>query len=573
LKYRFEKPVAGFLFFISGAVGLLYQVVWIKSLSYQLGNSAWSISTVVASFMLGLGIGSWYAGKKTDAMRFPFRTYGIIEIGIALFGIISLPLLNHLWVLITPLYDLSSQHPGLFMVIRLLLVFALLFIPTALMGASLPVLVVGLSRVSGFEKTVGLLYGINTLGAAAGVLLTGFLLLPKVGMKITVWIACLLGVLVGSISIVWQKYSQEQDQRSEPAGNTSKSKISWALLLIVFLSGALSLFYEMSWTRLLSPIFGSSTYAFSLILTTFLIGIGLGGLIASQQWINRWPYRRLLSVLIIATSISVLLGLWIVDYLPALFLKMAFYFKNNFSLFFLGQGLLASSLVFLPTLLLGITLPLAIIGFKNEQNSEGEAVGEIYLANTLGAIVGSLLAGFVILPRFGAQQAVVLAAVIGVLAAVLFARTNKSISDQEKNFWAIAGFMVFVLVFVFPPRINMRQLHGGVFRTIRDVNQESKVATQPSLLYLREGHGCTVTVYRSNSDTFLKVNGKTDASMHGDLGTQYLLAHLPMFFSVDPKKICIIGLGSGATLRAVAGHNVKKIDVIELESAVLGAAI
>jgi len=555
--------VAGGLFFLSGASGLAYQVAWIKLLSIQFGSSAWSISTVVAAFMAGLGLGSWWAGRRAARIARPLRAFALLELGIALCGLVSVQLLGSLDLLIAPIY--LQLDFGWFVLVRFLLTFGLLLLPTALMGASLPVLAAGMARDRSVGQVVGWLYGINTLGAAAGTLATGFWLLPWLALQRTVFVAVGVGLLVALLAYLADREPAKQAVELPEAGS---GKTSPALLAALFGSGGLALFYEIGWTRLLAPILGSSTYAFTVILTTYLIGLGLGSL-ASGRWTPQRAHRSWLALLIVITSVCVVAGLFVVNLLPALFTALAAQVGSRPGLLFAAQGLVAGALLFLPTLAMGATVPLAIAAHHAEGGDAGRAIGTIYAANTLGSIVGSLLAGFVLLPWLGVSLAMLSAGAAGIVLGVLVLLTDDDLPRARRGLWAVGGIGGALALLLLSPQVNMSQLHDGVFRRILGKRRKEHKA---DLLFAREGLTSTVTIYRNPHATWLKVNGKTDASSGEDLVTQYLLGHLPLFLCPSPQDVCVIGLGSGATVRAVAAHPVRSLDVVELEPAVVQAS-
>jgi spermidine synthase len=189
-------PGAGLLFLLSGATSLMYEVAWAKLLTLEFGSAAWSIATVVASFMAGLGSGGAWAGRRADRIRRPLRVYGFLELGIALFGMVSGPLLENIARVLDPLYGLVDGYFAFYLLAQFLLSFVMLVVPTFLMGASLPVLIVAVSREETFRRNVAVFYGINTLGAAIGTLVAGVFLLSALGIAHTIWVAVALGLLV-----------------------------------------------------------------------------------------------------------------------------------------------------------------------------------------------------------------------------------------------------------------------------------------------------------------------------------------------------------------------------------------
>ncbi len=562
---------AGLLFFFSGAAALAYEVVWVKLLTLQFGSAAWSISTVVASFMAGLGAGGAWAGRRADRIRRPLRAYALLELGIALFGVVSVPLLRNMAGILDPLYHLTDGYFALFVLLQFFLSFAMMAVPTFLMGASLPLLIVAVTEEAAFRRSVALFYGINTLGAAVGTLVAGLVLMPVLGISDTVWVAVAAGVLVAVGGYLLDLRMAPRDAVEEPLASTSGTQTPRLLLAAVAMAGCLGLFYQIAWTRLLIPVVGSSVYAFTIILTTVLLGIGVGSLLAAVPSFRESSCWRAVAVALGVGSCSVLAGLFAVNELPAMFTAMAEGTGDRTWLLFLSQGTLAASIVLVPACAMGAALPLGIAAWRNEVGSRGWAVGGMYAANTIGAIVGSVLAGFAFLPWLGATGLIRLGATLGMVVTVVLFLLDRTNSQRQRLGWA-GLFAAILAAFVFTlPQTDIKNLQRGVFRRLQASEERSPIGS--FLLYAREGTNATVTVFRTPNSTVLKVNGKADASTGGDMDSQYLLGHLPMFLHPRPQDICIIGYGSGATVYATATHpNVKVVDVVEIEQAVLDAS-
>ena len=564
--------LAGCLFFLSGAAALAYEVVWVKLLTLQFGSAAWSISTVVASFMAGLGAGGAWAGRRADRIRRPLRAYALLELGIAVYGVVSVPLMRNMAGILDPLYGLTDGYFALYLLLQFLLSFAMMAVPTFLMGASLPLLIVAVSEEAAFRRSVALLYGINTLGAAVGTLVAGMVLMPVLGISDTVWVAVAAGVLVAAGGYLLDLRIGPRDTAGEAPGPVAGAAGTPRLLLAaVAMAGCLSLFYQIAWTRLLIPVVGSSVYAFTIILTTVLLGIGVGSLLAAVPSFRESSCWRAVAVTVGVGSCSALAGLFAVNELPAMFTAMARGTGDSTWLLFLSQGALAASIVLVPACAMGAALPLGIAAWRNEVGSRGWAVGGMYAANTIGAIVGSVLAGFVLLPWLGATEVIRLGAVLGMVVTVVLFLLDRASSRRQRLGWA-GVFAAMVAVFAFSlPRTDIVNLQRGVFRRLQA--GEERAPTGSFLLYAREGTNATVTVFRSRNSTVLKVNGKADASTGEDMDSQYLLGHLPMFLHPGPEEVCIIGYGSGATVYATATHpDVTAMDVVEIEQAVLDAS-
>lgn len=562
---------AGLLFFFSGAAALAYEVVWVKLLTLQFGSAAWSISTVVASFMAGLGAGGAWAGRRADRIRRPLRAYALLELGIAFFGVFSVPILRNMAGILDPLYHLTDGYFALFVLLQFLLSCAMMAVPTFLMGASLPLLIVAVTEEAAFRRSVALFYGINTLGAAVGTLVAGLVLMPVLGISDTVWVAVAAGVLVAAGGYLLDLRMGSREATKEHRKPVASARIPRLLLAAVAIAGCLGLFYQIAWTRLLIPVVGSSVYAFTIILTTVLLGIGVGSLLAAVPSFRESSCWRAMAVTLGLGSCSVLAGLFAVNELPAMFTAMAQGTGDRTWLLFLSQGTLAASIVLVPACAMGAALPLGIAAWRNEVESRGWAVGGMYAANTIGAIVGSVLAGFAFLPWLGATGLIRLGATLGMVVTVVLFLLDRTNSQRQRLGWA-GLFAAILAAFAFTlPQTDIKNLQRGVFRRLQASEERSPIGS--FLLYAREGTNATVTVFRTPNSTVLKVNGKADASTGGDMDSQYLLGHLPMFLHPRPQDICIIGYGSGATVYATATHpNVTAVDVVEIEQAVLDAS-
>jgi len=569
--------LACLLFFVSGAIALLYELIWLRILTLQFGISAWSVSTVVASFMAGLSAGSFTGRVWADRIRRPLRVYAWLELAIALFGVLSLPLLLSLDLLIAPLYHALEGQFVWFSFARFLLAFVVLILPTFLMGFSFPVLAAGLAEKESFQRRVSWFYGLNTLGGAAGVLLAGFFLLPQLGRNGSLFVTVGAGLALAAAAFAGDKMLpaarlRRPDRGPEPPRDTAAPALD-SLVLAMLIAGALGMMYEIAWARLLAPVFGSSTYAFSIILLTYLVGIGLGGLLAAR-FAPKKAHRVGVAFCLGLSALTVLPGLSLVDQLPGWFTRLAHASGDRVWLLFLVQGLLASSLIALPTLGMGAALPLAAAGWRQRTGQSGRAIGGIYAANTLGAIVGTVLIGFVLLPRFGAARSIQLAAAAGFVLALGLLLTERCFSVDKRVGWSTAALLLGGVVFLMTPTIDQSALQRGQFRQVLGLTRKGyEIGLGGDLLYTREGLSATVSVYRDSEQTCLKINGKTDASTGQDSAAQYLLGHLPLFLTPRARQVCVIGYGSGATVRAVATHpGISRLDVVELEPAVIGAS-
>ena len=564
--------LSGLLFLLSGATSLIYEVAWVKLLTLHMGSASWSIATVLASFMAGLGSGSVWAGRRAERFQRPLLVYGLIEFGIAVFGAVSAPFLRYMSEILDPLYGLIDGQFALFLIMQFLVSFFSLAVPTFLMGASLPILITALAQQDTFRRRVALLYGINTLGAALGTLAAGLFLLPLLGIVHTLWTAAALGLVVAVGAFTLDRRSlSNTDSTPSTSKNESTSPLPHLLLWTIGLAGSLGVGYQIAWTRLLVPVVGSSVYAFTIILTTVLLGIGVGALLVALPRLRDVSYQRAVAAAMGLGACSAVAGLFAVNQLPNIFASLAQSVSNSTWLLFLCQGMLTACVLFLPACSLGAALPLGIAGWRNAARSTGWAVGGMYAVNTFGAIIGSLLAGFVLLPLIGSTMLVVAGAALGIIAAVALLLSDSR--AQRSNAWLHAGALavLFAICVATVPEIDIKHLQRGVFRGIQGGIGSSELKT--TLLHAEEGTSATVTIFRTPNSTVLKVNGKADASTGGDMDTQYLIGHMPLLMHREAQTTCIIGYGSGATVHAVATHpNITKIDVVEIEQAVLNVS-
>ena len=575
-------------FFISGMTGLIYEVLWTRRLSLIFGHTVLAVSTVVACFMTGLGLGSLIAGRLSDRRANQQRgrflaIYGALEIFIGLWAFLSIPLLNFVESAYLGLSTRGMTGSPLYFAC---LAFAMLVLvpPTTAMGATLPVM----SRLLVLEKaTVGhllaRLYGLNTLGAFTGAGLAGFVLLPQLGSLASVSLTALTNLTIGALAVgigrrpaSHRVETSPQMTLSEEAEKSPESPgwPTWLVPLSFGMAGVSSMGFQIAWTRGLALSLGSSTYAFTTILTTFLAGLGLGSLLYPKLLGKRRPTLTSLAWLQASIGLAGAVSIPLLGVLPLLFL----YVMRRFDLFYSGLYTvlavdvgLSALLLLLPTLLMGLAFPLANQLYTQSLSGLGKSVGEIYSANTLGCIIGSILAGFVCIPVLGAQTTLKLAAVANLLVALLLLLVGR----KSKPHPSLLAPLLTIVMVASLPAWEPGLMTGGVgFSAPRyfQAGSESLLYEEPA--FYRDGLSCTVTVMLDGSDELvLKVNGKTDASLaQGDQQTQYLAGYLPAMFHSDPKRIAVIGLGGGQSAEALATiKGVEHVDVVELEHAVVEA--
>lgn len=582
-------------FFLSGFSSLVFEVLWERSLARVFGTTSLALSTLLTAFMAGLALGAWLGGKYADRVKRPLRAYALLEGGVGLYALLVPVFLGVLPDVYGSMFDRLFDHPVAFSLLRFVTVFAILVVPTTLMGASLPFVSQWVSRIERlFQGRVGWLYATNTLGACAGCLLAGFALLPTLGLSTTNLVFAGVNVTLCAVVVIADATFLRDVSAADPfdddaaavLGKTTKpdslSRFARGAIVAGFgTAGIVSMTYQVLWTRAYVIVLGSSTYSFTLILTAFLLGLGGGSAVASS-FVER--IRRPLAwlagiqfglVILAATTFRVL------DDLPGvLFGRMREEIGAPEEIY-LFQFLLVGALVFLPIALQGATFPLVIRAFVTRRESAGLDVGRAYSVNTIGAIIGSFVAGFALLPLLGLRRAMTVALSANLLVAAAWAivelreRLSKT---RAALFGALA--VVATLAVVLAPSVNRVALTRGMFRVYwaRELFDPKKFARDdPELLYYSDGVTATTSVEKRGGLVTLKANGKPEASDGADMATQILVALLPMMMrSVDQpmgeEKVAMIGFGSGVTAGAALQWPLKSLEVVEIEPAMLEAS-
>jgi len=579
-----EQPFGGLLlaaFFASGAAGLIYEITWVKALSLVFGSTVYAVTTVLAVFMGGLGAGSWALGRRFDRQARPILAYVWLEAGIAVTApltFVVLPLLRHIY---------TAAGGGT--VLRFGGSALLLLVPTFLMGGTLPLLVrIFRRREADTGTPVSRLYALNTAGAVAGTLTCGFLLIPELGVMRTAVVAAACNLLAALLAWASAKRAARGaalwsvpaagDAAAEPphAGEVEERPVSpaqagaWAAA-VSCVSGATAMMLEIAWTRLLTAPLGGSTYAFTIMLAAFLIGIAAGARLFARL-ARRWsPDRQGLALLQLATMGAgiVVLAAW--RGLPYLVFRLLGVSGESFVWLVVVQFLAAFLILLPPALLYGIGFPWLAALYAPGEEGVGRRVGRLYAINTAGAIAGSLLAGFLLLPRIGSYGAL----------AVALAATGTAGALLLRGWRRLVGAGAVALVLVLTGALGLLR-HSPLdqmglsltWQYVRSPLSLSEAANLRDLLYVEDGLNCTVTVTRREQSCALHINGKVDASSDGrDMRTQVALAALPLAMHPAPRRVLVIGFGAGVTTRvAVMWPGVERVDTVEIEPAVLRAA-
>lgn len=552
------------LFFFSGLTGLIYEILWTRRLGLVFGHSILAVSTVVTAYMGGLAVGSLLGGRVADRRvragapsGWYVKTYGALEFFVGLWGLLSLPLLN---LVESAYYQISARGmggTGTSLLVFLLSLLALLP-PTIAMGATLPV--VG-CLFSGDREGVGnqlsRLYSLNTWGAVCGAALAGFLLLPWLGLKLSILAAACLNFAIGLLGLKLGRQNMEVPQAAEE----TRAAVQGAsrLPLIFGLSGFSSMVLQLGWTRGLALSLGGAVYSFSAILVVFLSGIALGSALYSRLFRGRQLEERHLGWLCLAQAVTGAISVLLIGYLPLVFSAALPYFRQDYSLVIVLDLLVCGLVLLPPTLLMGLSFPLVTHLYHSRYGALGRSIGNVYGANTLGCILGSFGAGFFGLPWLGVQNSLQLAVSIYLVAALLCTRRGG------------VGFTSLLLLLLtwLTPRWNTGLISSGAAVYARN---PAALLKRPTPLFYRDGLTCSVALEFSHPDTpSLSVNGKIDASMSlQDRINMTLTGLLPLMYLEKVERAGVIGLGSGTALAALAGSpRVKLVECAELEQAVI----
>ena len=581
------------LFFASGLSSLIYQVVWTRMLGLVFGSTTYATATVLSIFMGGLCLGAWLAGRYADRVRNQLFWYGALE---ALIGLWAL-LVPSLFAAATYLYPIicSTCHNNviLFGLCRFALAAAILLPPTTCMGASLPLLSSYVTnKLDEAGQRIGTLYSVNTFGAIGGAALAGFVLLPLCGLQtstviaagvnfvlfLTVIPAALNGTaLKAGVSNVWRLSPRVQKSAALPV----PKRIKMAMVCFA-MSGGIAMIYEVCWTRALLVMVGSSTYAFTIMLCSFLTGIFLGSLICSR-FVDRIKEPFLLfSALQLAIAALAALAMYEFIYLPYWNILLYSLCPSNGSWYMACKFMLSAAILIPFTLCIGATFPAIVKASTQDLAQIGRSTGDIYAANTSGAIIGAFVAGFVLIPLFGVNGSLDGAVSASAIVSALSLWCCDWSTSKRKAIYCATICTVSVL-WLCVPRLwdPLVMVYGQVYR--RHVAEDhipksfgelvESMRRRCHVIFYRDGACSSVGVLEFGSPQHplrsLITNGNVDGSDTGDTPTQSLVAAFPLLLKPNAADVAVIGWGVGMSVGTATLFPVASIDAVELEPAVV----
>lgn len=584
-------------FVLSGIAALVYQTAWTRQFAIVFGTSELAIATVLAAYMGGLALGALLAERFLPRVLRPVLTYALLELGIAASALFVVPAL--LWVSNVALQAFFGNQPAppdsehaattLFYLVSAFIALAL---PTTLMGATLPMLArYAVAEEAQIGRRIGLLYAMNTAGAVVGALLTAFTLLPELGLSRTIWVAAVLNGFVFLLAVMLAKrqaapvppkgYSLGGNEEPilgdaiaplppPPPSPLLRPRVplfaalpgTGLVLPLMLLAGAVAFFQEVLWSRMLTHVVGSSVYAFGVMVASFLAGIALGGGLGAAIARRRERAALALAIALIAAAAAAAVAyLQLESLLPA----QGGLLRNSRQI--LGTTLpvnaLFSGLLLLPmTVAIGMTYPLAVRVLARDADDAAPASARVYSWNTVGAIVGSLAAGFLLIPALKYEGAVRVAvyasAALGVAAVWMLLPLNK---------WFATGVTVAALAGCagFQPQAPLKLL----------VTSPLNVGNKARILDYDVGRSASVVMLAQDGGLAIRTNGLPEALMEGPgslarFSGEFWLSPLAVLARPDARDMLIVGFGGGVVIEGVP-PSIARIDVIELEPKVIDA--
>ena len=592
----------GACFVVSGATGLVLQVVWTRQLTEIFGSSSLAIATVLATFMGGLALGAHLGGRLADRLgqdskrRWlqPLVGYALAEAVVGL-SALAIPLLFSAYHAAAPwLWRALPDQPLLLALVRLALTAIALLVPTTAMGATLPLLGRHVTRsrseLHDIGRRLGALYAANTAGALLGAAAAGFWLIQSIGVAATSRLAAAVALVIAIIVSLasFRRPDSDTDLGLEPAPEpaplpapdpvpdpdpVSPASHRRLAILAYALSGAIAMALEVFFSRLLAIVLGSSVSSFTLVLVVFLFGLSAGAALAAGPAARTRRPLGALAALFMALAAALLLSHALIDLLPRLLIGLLETTDLDVASILTIHALLAGLVIVPVALGLGAVMPLVMRVAVGDLDRVGRDVGRAYAANTVGAIAGALIAGFLILPHLGLEAGLRLA--VALEAALAAALAWRATTSRRRRGIVAAIAAAAVALAVASPGWNQSDLTAGLFRGhLLTQAMEQGRPLEREIVYYRDGVSTTVSVERAGESWVLKNNGKVEASDRHDMPTQILVGLLPVLLHPGrQQQVFVVGYGSGVTIGAIAqAEQVSRIDVAELEPAVLEAA-
>jgi spermidine synthase len=563
----FFTPLTGAavaIYFFSGACSLTYEVIWQRLLKLILGNTTYATTITVAVFMGGLALGAFLVRKKADAIKNKLLVYGIIELLVAFFALLTPVFLKGIDSAYIFLFQSSTPSPPVVLALHIIVSTIILAFPTVLMGTTLPILssmVVRSAAFTGWET--GILYSMNTLGALAGVIVTGFYTIRLLGVFPAYFIAVGLNAAIGAVSLLLSRYhpggsiEPETGLQSVPDSNCYRKKgLRTAVFSWLFIMGFVALGYEIVWIRTVVHLLKAEIYTFSSVLCVYLSGYAAG------VFTGGGLVKKTSRPLDLFCLVAPLVGLCGIVYLPALTRILDTRIVWNYGLlkFLLGifgylpHLYLCTLFFFIPSFCMGVCFPLLVQAQRNIGGRTGDAVSKAYGINTLGCVLGPVVTGFFLIPFLGAQTSMLLlglAAALSGLSVPFFVKKGIPTAIGP-----ILPALCVIAVFLQPKDIFPKWINKC----------EGKGTYSVRLLDFIEGITTTASVHRySDGSTVISTAG---INVAGDAlplrQTQKMQGHFPIIMHGSVRSVLTVGFGSGELTRLLTYHNIPDITCVEI---------
>jgi spermidine synthase len=586
----------GLLYAVSGALGLVYEVTFSKYLGYVFGATAYASSAVLVAFMGGLALGAAVASRIDRHLQRPLLAYGVAELLIGIFceGVpLSFTKLSAFYV------SFATTHPNALAtisVVRALLAMIVVLVPAAGMGATLPLLARFIESAKSSEeppqarRLLARLYAINTFGGAAGSLASAYWIIPSLGLARTMHVSAAISLAIGAIAIALglgndpvrsdealaaaheaeTEPEKKQEEKAKLKAVGTSPSMSPAMptnvpigdaLVLGAASGLLVFATEVVFVHLLALVIGTSVYAFGLMLAIFLVCLAAGTPIATRLSARFGNHAIGISFAIAGFALGASLIVW--DKLPPLFVALGPIVRSWHGRE-LVRGLAAFFALVIPVVAMGTSFPLVLRAVR--ASTVGADVGKLTVANTLGSIGGSIVGGFVLLPRFGSQTSLTIIAVVYLAFALFSVRGVRGVPLMRIAALAGGAILVFILV----PKWDLARLTSGA-----NVYFDEGVVPKGVVETMWEDvHGGVTTVVRDNATNLrtLLTNGKFEGNDGPEIQDNRGFAHLPALFAENRRRAMVIGLGTGTSAGTIAAYDFEKIDIVELSPAIIQTA-
>ncbi len=573
-----RKVIIYLLFALSGFCALVYEVLWTKYLALAFGTTMPAISIVAATFMGGLALGSFLVGRRADEESNLLRLYAWLEIIIALCAAASPIGLDLLTVTHTAAERLLPTHPLISHFIHFAFGAVLLIPPTVCMGGTFPLMCRFFARRKSGGQ-IGRLYAFNTFGATLGAFSAGYLLIPNMGLTATLYLAVAGNLMIAAAAWKFSTVPGLSGGRDISAATRPlqpvRAREHLVPLAAIAMIGFLSLAYEILWTRVLLLFLGNTTFAFSMILSVFLVGLAIGGAIYARKVRPDLDEAKVLIQLTLLMAIAVLVTVPFYDRLAEAFLLIHKISGEAWWLLTTLSFLLVFAVIGLPTIVSGSLLPATVALLDPGRIRTGQGVGLVVLANTAGAMFGSLIAGFAMVPLFGTQNSFLVLIALNLLVAIALTLRLRPQGwlRLAVPVAAVAGLAALPLI----SKWDQTLMNSGVYIYAPKYLQMGglkETLERERILEVIEGEETTVAVHENldGSMRFFSVNGKTDGGNGSDLATQLLVGHIPMLLHPRPDDVLVIGLGTGITLKGLTAYGSQQIDCVEISPEVVRAA-